>query len=359
MSLYYMLPFLLLLFSNPSLKSDGFYLQIFIRCLSFVAALNNIVGFVQVMMNPHSDDSFVGIYSEYSISINGLSLINTVLSFYYFMLFSYNKRIITLFLSLFFFVSGVLSFYGAGLAVCLVALILSYLTFDLKRILKPAVIGIFIFAALYGLLLLIKPQVIDYNIANIKKIASFDVKNGPRKITSFYNYAISYPHNAKDFVFGSGPGTFNSRSAFMIGSPSYFSSPSFIKDENKPYYFKNYAYSLWNESNTSQAQYLDGFRNQPFSSLLAFLGEYGLAFTALFFFLYLIYYSKVAGLYRKNPGNEEIRIYFRYFKFTVILLPLLLLIDNYYEYPEIMLLILTLMKAAHSGIQHISSQAQK
>ncbi len=76
----------------------------------------------------------------------------------------------------------------------------------------------------------------------------------------------------------------------MIGSPSYFSRISFIKDERQPYYFKNYAYTLWNENNTSKALYLDGFRNQPFSSTLAFLGEYGFIFTLTFFVLYYKYY---------------------------------------------------------------------
>jgi hypothetical protein len=97
--------------------------------------------------------------------------------------------------------------------------------------------------------------------------------------------------------------------------------------------------------------YLDGFRNQPFSSVLAFLGEYGLIFTLAFFGLYYHLYRKVAVSFRSQQRDAELLVFFRFFKFLIILLPLLLLIDNYYEYPEIMLLVLVGMKFAQMGIE--------
>jgi hypothetical protein len=132
----------------------------------------------------------------------------------------------------------------------------------------------------------------------------------------------------------------------MVGSPSYFSSIRFIKDDDQPYYFKNFAYSLWNERNTRKQYFEDGFRNQPFSTLLAFLGEYGLLFFLVFFILYYRLYNKTSRLYRKAEKNPDANILFRYFKFLAILLPLLLLIDNYLEYPEIILMIGLSMKLA-------------
>jgi hypothetical protein len=137
----------------------------------------------------------------------------------------------------------------------------------------------------------------------------------------------------------------------MVGSPSYFQLFPIIKDEQQPYYFKNYAYTLWNAGNTQKELYLDGFRNQPFSSILAFLGEYGLIFTLVFFYLYYRYYRRVANLYRSQERSADLLVYFRFFKFLIILLPLLLLIDNYYEYPEIMLLVIVGIKFAHVGIE--------
>ncbi|MBO9573594.1 MAG: hypothetical protein J7497_15510, partial [Chitinophagaceae bacterium] len=163
-------------------------------------------------------------------------------------------------------------------------------------------------------------------------------------------YGISYPNDIKDFLFGSGPGTFNSRTAFMVGSPTYFTKLPFIKDTEQPYYFKNYAYSLWNPSNNSKALYLDGFRNQPFSSILAFLGEFGFIFFLAFFALYYMYYLKVKNLYKSINTNPEARTNFIFFKFLIILLPLLLLIDNFYEYPEIMLPVLIGIKLSHLAL---------
>jgi hypothetical protein len=354
-----MFPFLLLLFSDPK-RTGAVGLDLYVKCLTAIAIVNDVIGLIQFANNPSSDDSFMGIYSEYSISGGGLAILNTILAFYYFISFVHIKSPVRLFLSAFLFVCGILGFYGAGLVACTVAFIFSFFTLRITTIVKTFIITIASITALYFVVLFAKPNVIDYNIANIKKILSFDIQNGPRKLTSFYNYGISYVKDPKDFLLGSGPGTFNSRSAFMVGSPSYFSSVKFIKDADQPYYFKNFAYTLWNESNTIQSQYLDGFRNQPFSSLLAFLGEYGVIFFVAFVALYTSYYRRVAKIYRHLKGDPSVEIHFRYFKFLVLLLPVLLLIDNFYEFPEIMLLLILGIKLAHAGIHNaFISSAQK
>ncbi|HRE51710.1 MAG TPA: hypothetical protein PK339_09820 [Flavitalea sp.] len=361
LSLYYMLPLLLLLFAQPAVEKDNQpgSLNIFFRCLTFVGLINNIIGLFQVIKNPQSDDSFMGLYTDFSVSLNGLVILNTLLFYYYFVLYIYEKKPISLLTSLFFLGCSILGFYGAGLVICLAAFILGFFRFELKSFFKVAFITIISLLVVYQAMTFIKPQTLEYNIANIKKMIDFDVHNGPRKLTSFYNYATAYPKNAKDFLLGSGPGSFNSRTAFMIGSPSYFTSIPQIKDKEQPYYFKHYAYSLWNESNTSQALYQDGFRNQPFSSILAFLGEYGLLFTLVFAVLYYLYYSRVARLYRMRHNDPEARVYFRFFKICFILLPLLFLIDNYFEYPEIMLLLTLSIKFSHAGLLSVNNKERE
>lgn len=352
LSLYYMIPFLMLLFLNPIPERTEklSHMSLFFACLTIVALVNDVTGIFQVINNPGSDDSFIGIYSQYSVSINGLMLLNTVLFVYYLLLLLQHKKAIYLIPTLFFGISANLGFYGAGLVIFIIALIFTFFTFSLTAVIRTAAIGLVALALVYLSMYLIKPLVLEYNIANIKKILSFDVEKGPRKLTSFYNYGISYPSDTKDFLLGSGPGTFNSRSAFMVGSPSYFTGISFIKDDEQPYYFRNYAYTLWNEKNTIQALYLDGFRNQPFSSVLAFLGEYGLIFTLVFSWLYYDYFMRVTKLYRTLQREGKATTAYRVFKFSAILLPLLLLIDNYLEYPEIMLLMLVSMKLAHGEL---------
>jgi hypothetical protein len=355
LSLFYMLPFLLLLFSQPVTEKEENtnHLSIFFNCLSVLASINNLIGIVQVFLNPGSDDSFLGLYSQYSVSINGLMIINTTLFFYYLMLYIKDRKTSFLLLFIFFGVCANLGFYGAGLIICIAAFIFTFLKFEVKHIIKTFFIGIVALATIYFLMLFLKPVTLEYNIANIKHLITNDVQKGSRKLASFYNYGTSYPKDAKDFIFGSGPGTFNSRSAFMVGSPSYFKTFSFIKDDQTPYYFKNYAYTLWNESNTIQSMYLDGFRNQPFSSLLAFLGEYGLLFTIVFFLFYYSYFMKVTKLYNSISPDGNATIAYRMFKFLSILLPLLLLIDNYLEYPEIILLIVPAIKFAHMELLSI------
>jgi hypothetical protein len=352
LSLFYMLPFLLLLFCHPlpdkNAKPDQ--LSIFMTSLSIVAFINDVIGLFQIIRNPNSDDSFIGLYSDYSTSINGLMLLNSVLFFYYFVRFLITKKLAHLLPALFFAASAMLGFYGAGLVILFVAFVMAFLRFRIIAVLKTVAIGLVALGLIVLTMYLVKPLALEYNIANIKKLLVFNPETGARKVTSFYNYGISYPKNAKDFLLGSGPGTFNSRSAFMVGSPSYFNRIAFIKDTEQPYYFKNFAYTLWNENNTQKALFLDGFRNQPFSSVLAFLGEYGLIFTLAFSLLYLIYYKMIAKIFYHSGDQKAIFVHFKMFKFLMIFLPLLLLIDNYLEYPETIILIVLTIKLAHAGI---------
>jgi hypothetical protein len=352
LSLFYMLPFLLLLFCHPlpykNAKPDQ--LSIFMSSLSIVAFINDVIGFFQIIRNPNSDDSFIGLYSDYSTSINGLMLLNSVLFFYYFVRFLITKKLAHLVPALFFAASAMLGFYGAGLVILFAAFVMAFLRFRIIAILKTLAVGLVALGLIILTMYLVKPLALEYNIANIKKLLVFNPETGARKITSFYNYGISYPKNAKDFLLGSGPGTFNSRSAFIVGSPSYFNRIGFIKDTKQPYYFKNFAYTLWNENNTQKALFLDGFRNQPFSSILAFLGEYGLIFTLAFSLLYLIYYKMIAKIFYHSGDKKAIFAHFKMFKFLMIFLPLLLLIDNYMEYPETIILIVLTIKLAHAGI---------
>lgn len=351
-SLYYMIPFLFLLFAmpQPTRRNDADHLKIFFQCITVFLVLNDIIGIIQVLRNSFSDDSFMGIYSDYSVSLNGLMLLNAVSFFYYFSSYLHRRRLSHLWIGIFFLVCAILGYYGAGLLICIIAFVLTFFRLNILAIGKTMLIAGVSVLIVYLAMLYLKPETLNYNIANVKKLASFDPVNGPRKLTSFYNYGISYPKNSVHFIFGSGPGTFNSRSAFMVGSPSYFNKLSFIKDADQPYYFRHFAYTLWNEQNTMKSHYLDGFRNQPFSSLLAFLGEYGILFTLFFFTFYLMYYRSVARLYRRGSNDPQRSFLFRFFKFLTILLPLLLVIDNYFEYPEIMLFTILAMKFAHAGL---------
>ncbi|MDF2187460.1 hypothetical protein [Paraflavitalea sp. CAU 1676] len=248
--------------------------------------------------------------------------------------------------ALFFLISSIMGFFGGGLIAFMIAFILTFFKPRIISIIKFFFVTLFSLVAAYYVLALVKPNVLAYNISNIKKVFQYDMPTGARKVMAFRNYGVAYSSNVKDFLLGSGPGTFNSRSAFMIGSPSYFTSVSFIKSPNQPYYFKHYAYPLWNEHNTSQALYQDGFRNQPFSSLLSFLGEYGFLFTFFFLLYYYKSYKQIRWTGRNNqsPGFAA---YEKLLKFLYIFLAMLFCIDNFFEYAETTLLIVSVIKLIH------------
>jgi hypothetical protein len=195
---------------------------------------------------------------------------------------------------------------------------------------------------------LISPDTLEYNINIIKKFVysgrGIDV---PRKLTIFKNYAASYPSNPIDFIFGSGPGTFNSRSAFMVGSPTYFNINA-IKSDVQPEYFGRYAYTLWNDAINTR---FDGFMSQPFSSLLAFLGEYGLLFTAALFYVWLSGFKKYIVLGNLYARERNVRTEFRMYKFVTFFTILLICIDNFVEYPEIIALLLIIEKLCRQQLK--------
>jgi hypothetical protein len=354
LSLYHMIPFLLLLFAVPSEKTfqEKDLIKKFVAVLAAVALVNDVAGFAQFIKHP-SDDSFVGLFSQYGISLYGLVILNTVLFAYYFSEYLGTKKRPVLLKGLFFLLSAVMGFYGSGLMIFLAAFIVSFLTFRFSAVLKIIFISIISLFAAYYLVSFLRPEAMYYYEVSIKRLLQYDKSESPRKLIAHHNYVRAYSGNAKDLLFGSGPGTFNSRSAFMAGSPYQFNALPFLKSSRQPYYFKNYAYPLWNHTNTSQALYQDGFRNQPFSSLLAFLGEYGLIFTLLFVWSIIAYYNRIRALC-KTPEQKGPKWLF---KFLLLFLLLLLCIDNYYEYPEVMLLILFMLKLTHIKIAGDTSPA--
>jgi len=344
-----MIPFLLLLFAVPTKKSlaEHNVLNKFVDLLAVLAVINDLVGTWQYIDHP-TDDSFIGIYSRYSLSLYGLMALNIVLFGWYFSLFLQYRKKTNLVISLGFLLAAVMGFYGAGLAAFVCAFVVSFFRFRLIAAIRVLLISVVTVFILYYLTRWLRPEALNYYEVSAGRLMEFNKKTSPRKILSFYNYATAYPSDAKDFLFGSGPGTFNSRSAFMAGSPYYFTKFSFLKSAEQPFYFKNYIFPLWNNTNTSQLLLQDGFRNQPFSSLLAFLGEYGLIFFLLFGFAVFQYFKRVNNTGGKfNPSLCGLHWIFR---FLLIFLFSLLFIDNYLEYPEVILLITVLMKLVHIEI---------
>ena len=346
LSLFFFLPFLLLLFAAPPAPTRFNYLRLLMNAVSVVVILNDLIGFAQYIYRP-SDDSFSGLYGTFTVSQNGLSIINSILFFYHANDFRYSKKSLPFFLAIFFLLSMVMGFYGAGLVVFIAATVFTYIKWRVSSIIKFVVIFSFGLMAIILLMWLISPATLEYNVNIIRLFIDAEGRAIPRKLIIFKNYLTGYPSNPLDFFFGSGPGTFNSRSAFMVGSTDYFNI-EFIKSDKLPFYFEKYAYPLWNASNTGP---YDGFMNQPFSSLLSLLGEYGLLVTASILFVAIRNYNFFTRRSMKQAKEENLQIELLVFRFTSFLLVFLFIIDNYMEYPEIIALILLMMKFSQQQLR--------
>lgn len=346
-SLYYFLPFFLLLFSRPSTRNvPSNTMELFLAFLTVFAILNNLFGIVQYFRHP-DDDQFVGVYGRFTVTQNGLSLLNGVLFFYYLQRYIRSRKYIHLAATSFFLFSMVLGFYGAGLIAILVTLGLFYARFTLKSVIRTVLAFILIAGTVYFLMKTISARTLEYNVNIAKGFLKTSREEAPRKVGVFYNYYDLYTARPLNLVFGSGPGTFNSRSAFMVGSPTYFYVNA-IKSDKKPLFFENGAYTFWNPTNINQ---YTGFIAQPFSSFLAMLAEYGLIITLFVFLVLRKQYVYVMKLTKGRDDIQGIILYKRMYKFLVIFMVSLIIIDNYIEYPEVVALLLLLIKFAEQKIR--------
>ncbi len=341
LSFFYVIPFLFLLFTKPQ-KKDLFpnLFDFFILVLTFITFISNIIGFIQYINFPN-DDSFAGLYGRFTVTQNGLSIINALLFYYYLKKYFISNNLFHFVLSFIFGLSFIMGFYGGGVMAVIATFFIQSLEMKPSRILQTVILSLLVILVVGSSIYLVRPQTLRYNLNIINRFSGKTNEPAPRKLLSYRNYYIAYKENTRDLLFGSGPGTFNSRSAFVIGSPDYFKPAASLKSSVQPYYFKNFAYTLWNANNTGK--WKDGFMNQPFSSLLAFLGEYGLIFTSLFFIYYIRQHRTVM---KYAIYDEEKKLIKDTYNFISILLIFLLIIDNYAEYPEISILMILLMKLA-------------
>ena len=150
----------------------------------------------------------------------------------------------------------------------------------------------------------------------------------PRYVTFLYGSQKLYFSDLKVFLAGTSPGTYNSRTAFYLNGD--FLQNKFIRNNfsYRTTYHENYVFPLLNRKLLQTKRWNDGTRNQPFSSFVSILLEYGFIVGVLFFY---IQYKKMKQI-RAQTKITEMK---RYLSFLTIFLFILLLCQNYFEYPEI------------------------
>ncbi|MBT1704572.1 hypothetical protein [Chryseosolibacter indicus] len=342
---------------------DKNYFEYFIKVLTGVLVINNIIGLVQFMYAPAvNDDAFIGFYGAGGLGPHTLSLVNFIVCAYYFLAYQHSKSKIKLFLFLFFISSAILSFYGLGLIIFILSIFIY--KFSLKAFFRSIFIFVLVMVMFTGLLYTFRYQTFLYNYENLQRVALFfrnddGQKNAhqiPRKLMLYRNYVEVYLREPILFLTGSGPGTFNSRSYFLLNGD--YSKHKFVIElfgQHSPRYAQKYVYPLWNSTNTGK--YMDGTRNQPFSSIVALFAEFG-AIVSLFISMLASnkYRSTLQKLKQQNDqGSYSANLYF--LKFLTIFFVLNLFTDNFLEYPEIVMIYLFIFKTIEIKIFNSSKHS--
>jgi hypothetical protein len=338
-SILLILPFFLFLLSEVNENRINILNQIkdkFIYYMTTIMSINIIVGTLQFITNSN-DDAFIGLYGRHGLGNHGLSVISLLLSAYYLNEFSNNKNKRTLLFALFFLYGFIMGFYGAafvGLIVCII--IINY-----KKLLNLKLL--FIIFSIIGAIYYLNEKVFIYNIHMInmffQPIRYLDLSIAPRKLILFYNYIKIFFNDIYLLLFGTGPGTFNSRISFMFNGDFANSFSVLFKSfgSNAPAYANEYVYPLWNSAIAS-IRYMDGTINQPFSTCISLLSEYGIFFVCVVIILLIKKIKYISSITKKHLFHKK------YIFFLLLFLLWLFFIDNYIEYPDIMILFLLLIK---------------
>jgi len=332
-------------------KKQYVTLETWMSISSKLLILVNLTGFINfayvyITGNGLLDDAFNGLYGRSGLSMHTFCLINFIYCIYYFTKANYKKGV-------FFLISGFMCFYGLGLLLFFGAIAIVFLV-NLKKkyfkyiIILPLSIWLIVLTATK-----INPAAFSYMNNNIKRVQltisnkrpydnelrdvkKFKTVKTPRKIMAFEG-GIRVLSNPIYFLFGTSPGTYNSRVSFLLNG-EYTRNKLFKKIKNRPFYANRDIYPLWNKNITYQ--YNDGTRNEPFSSLLALIVEYGVLHTLIICFLFWISYKRL--LVQNNDYKFFIQFLFSFFLLNI-------LTENYLEYPEFMLLIIIIYKSIESN----------
>jgi hypothetical protein len=366
LSFLFIFPLIFVLMSKikqNNIYSDA-YIEYLIKIITYFLIANNVIGFIQLAMDLKSDDAFIGFYGRHGMGMHTLSIINFLMAAYY--LFDYQahfkKKDGMLFL--FFFLAGICCFYGLGLLILIFTIFVFRLSY--KKLLKSIFIFTIGLVSFGGFLYVLKPANFSYNMKNIRMfqlIMSNDLDERlvvliPRKLLLFKNYYSVYANDPVLFLLGTGPGTFNSRSSFLLNG-DYSKSGLFenIFGCHTPHLAKKYVYSLWNSTNTKQNEHMDGTRNEPFSSLIAMLSEYGFIIT---FFLSTIIYKKHSEILRRlkkirsdSRYTKKSYLYCNFFKFASLFILINLIFNNFLEYPEIIFIYVIIFKLIEMASQRM------
>jgi len=352
-SLYLLFPLFILITSKSKAYNEftnQYYFHNFFSKFTILLAIVNVSAFIYsqflITGDQNFEDSFTGLYGSSGFGSHTLSIINLMVSVYYF----YSKKYFKFML---FLICGILGFYGLGLMVFLLAFFLVFLSNLYKYWRTFAMVVLSGLMAAYSLYIF-NPEnfrylekninyaqlvIDDYSYEKQMKTANDTlITRVPRFITFLDGSQKRFFNDPKVFLIGTSPGGYNSRVAFYFNGD--FMKNKFIKNNfnNRTEYHKEDIFPLLNRKYIERP-YNDGTRNQTFSSLVSILLEYGFFVGGIFLFWF---FSKIRRIRKKLYPHNKAQS--QYVKFLGYFMFFLLLVQNYFEYPEIIFPILILIK---------------
>lgn len=364
LSLYFLLPILFLVMGTPkitvALRYKNLFYQFF-KVFWLTLVLVNISAIlyasIAVWSSEYPEDVFTGLYGSGGFGSHSLSVINLMMSAY----FLFQKKYIHF---TFFVICGITGFFGLGLLIYILALLLVMLPLIIRSIIKFFKVIVAILALLI-VMFTFKLGNYDYLKVNLQYAAEIfndysyskeleKMRNDertfvPRYLTFMhgsYNLLFS---NTKVFLLGTSPGTYNSRIAFYLNGD--FIGNTFIRKHFKfrTSYHNKYVYPMMNRAYLANTNWNDGTRNQPFSSIASILLEYGFVLGCLIIFVIFRRFRSISKQL-KDKRLKNFIAFLLYFSF------LLCFLQYYLEVFEIILPVLLIIKLLEIDLLNNSNE---
>lgn len=174
----------------------------------------------------------------------------------------------------------------------------------------------------------------------------------PGKVAATLESASLLLSQPKVMLLGTSPGHFSSRAALILSGGYLSPQPSYV-----PVSLSRYTEAIvlprWNPSVWS-VQYRDGVMNQPFHSVQSIVVELGLLGTLVVLAAYVGLWSRALRFKAWDRGSAAIQLTA---VVALVLIPLLLLTDNWLEYPQAaiqlllpLVLLLNVRRAEAAGV---------
>lgn len=297
-----------------------------------VLLLNGLIGYVQYLLNP-GDDAAIGIYGRSGLGIHGLAVTYVIAAVA--ILATWRSRAATG-VAIALGTSFLSCTYGMGLVSIAAGLaVATLLTFGIHF--RAVVKALALLAIAAGMLNYINPTAIRYNLESgrlvVTAIAGITAQADqssvvPRKVLAWIGYGRLVADDPELLLFGLGPGTFNSRAAFMLNGD--YTSMSALPVSVTPAH-ERIIRPLWNSEDLT-LQFQDGSMNQPFSSVLGLLSEYGLVAFLCFCVAFIRLWGSTAAC-----AMDRRNAFLTHFLFSFV--AMIGLLDNILEYPEMIVVL--------------------